>query len=80
MNSKIDNMHSVTVLMLDRHLGNLVVSLSSIVALVEYFQGEKCYLAMDSAYMEVVESITGLDKIIHYPRRNIATLQVNETI
>lgn len=71
MLAKTDNISSVVVLVLDRNLGNLVVCLSSIVALVEYFQGKKCYLAIDSAYKEVVESVKGLDRIIYYPRREI---------
>lgn len=68
MNSKIDNIHSVTVLMLDRHLGNLLVSLSSIVALAKHFREINFYLAIDGAYKEVVESIKELDRIIYYPR------------
>ena len=48
-----------------------MVSLSSIAALVQYFQGDKCYVAIDSAYKEVVESIKGLDRIIYYPRREM---------
>jgi heptosyltransferase-3 len=54
--------------MLDRHLGNLVVSLSSIVALAKHFRGRNFYLAIDGAYREVVESIKELDRIIYYPR------------
>ena len=71
MNAKIDNIHSVTVLMLDRHLGNLVVSLSSIVALAKHFRGRNFCLAIDGAYREVVESITELDRIIYYPRTEL---------
>jgi len=54
--------------MLDRHLGNLVVSLSSIVALAKHFRERYYYLAIDGAYREVVESIKELDRIIYYPR------------
>ncbi len=66
-----DTISTVLVLMIDRHLGNLVVSLSSIVALLEYFQGKDLYLVMDRAYKEVVESIEGLNKIIYFPREEI---------
>lgn len=68
MHAKSDNLHSVTVLMIDRHLGNLVVSLSSIVALAKHFRGRNFYVAMDGAYREVAESIRELDRIIYYPR------------
>ena len=66
-----DKISSVLVLMIDRHLGNLVVSLSSIAALQEYFHNKTCYLAFDSAYREVVEGVNGLNNIISFPRREI---------
>jgi len=57
--------------MMDRHLGNLVVSLSSIAALQKYFHNKKCYFAFDSSYKEVVEGVNGLNNIISFPRREI---------
>jgi len=71
MLAKTDNISSVVVLVLDRNLGNLVVCLSSIVALIEHFKGKKCYLAIDDAYKEIVENIKGLDRTIYYPRREL---------
>jgi heptosyltransferase-3 len=66
-----DKILSVLIVMMDRHLGNLVVSLSSIVALQEYFREKNVYLAVDSAYREAVESIDGFDRIFYFPRREI---------
>jgi heptosyltransferase-3 len=66
-----DKILSVLIVMMDRHLGNLVVSLSSIVALQEYFREKNVYLAVDSAYREAVESIAGFDRIFYFPRREI---------
>ena len=66
-----DKILSVLIVMMDRHLGNLVVSLSSIVALQEYFREKNVYLAVDSAYREAVESIDGFDRIFYFPRRKI---------
>jgi len=66
-----DKISSVLVLMMDRHLGNLVVSLSSIAALQKYFHNKKCYFAFDSSYKEVVEGVNGLNNIISFPRRDI---------
>lgn len=71
MLSRTKNIGTAVVLMLDRNLGNLLVCLSSIVALVEHFQGKKYYVAIDDAYKEVVENIKGLDRIICYPRREL---------
>jgi ADP-heptose:LPS heptosyltransferase len=66
-----DKINSILVLMIDRHLGNLAVSLSSIVALQKYFHNKKFYFAFDSSYREVVESVDGLNNIISFPRREI---------
>ncbi len=66
-----DKIRSILVLMMDRHLGNFVVSLSSIVAFQKYFQNKPCYFAFDSNYREVVESVDGLNNIISFPRREI---------
>ena len=71
MLASYDKIRTVLILMMDRNLGNLVVCLSSIVALIEYFQGKKYYLAIDDAYKEVVENIKGLERIIYYPRREL---------
>ena len=66
-----DKISSVLVLMIDRHLGNLVVSLSSISACQKYFQDKTCYFVFDSTYREVVEGVDGLNNIIYFPRREI---------
>jgi heptosyltransferase-3 len=66
-----DKIRTVIIVMMDRHLGNLVVSLSSIVALQEYFREKNVYFVVDSAYREAVESIDGFDRIFYFPRREI---------
>ena len=66
-----EKISSILVLMMDRHLGNFVVSLSSIVAFQKYFQKKTCYFAFDNNYREVVESVEGLNNIISFPRRTI---------
>lgn len=66
-----DKINSVLVLMIDRHLGNLVVSLSSVVAFQKYYQNKNLYFAFDNTYREIVEGISGLDNIIYFPRREI---------
>jgi ADP-heptose:LPS heptosyltransferase len=66
-----DKIRTVLIVMMDRHLGNLVVSLSSIVALQKYFRQKNVYFVVDSAYREAVEGIDGFDGIFHFPRREI---------
>ena len=54
-----EKISSVLVLMIDRHLGNLVISLSAIAALQQYFHNKTCYFAFDIAYREVIEGVKG---------------------
>jgi lipopolysaccharide heptosyltransferase II len=68
---EIDRIRSIVILMPDRHLGNLIVSLSSIIALQEYLQDKTCYFVFDSSYREVVETVDGLNNTILFPRRDI---------
>jgi heptosyltransferase-3 len=71
MLASYDKIRTVLIVMMDRHLGNLVVSLSSIVALQKYFREKNVYVAVDSAYREAVESIDGFNRIFYFPRREI---------
>jgi lipopolysaccharide heptosyltransferase II len=71
MLKETDRIRTVLVLMPDKHLGNLVVSLSSIVAFQKYFQDKTCYFVFDSYYREIIETIDGLKNIIFFPRREI---------
>jgi heptosyltransferase-3 len=71
MLASYDKIRTVLIVMMDRHLGNLVVALSSIVALQKYFRGNNVYFAVDGAYREAVESIDGFDRIFSFPRREI---------
>jgi lipopolysaccharide heptosyltransferase II len=66
-----EKIQTVLVLMMDRHLGNLVVSLSVMISLAKYFQDCDVHFALDSAYKEVVETVDGLGNIIYFPRREI---------
>jgi ADP-heptose:LPS heptosyltransferase len=66
-----DKIRTVLIVMMDRHLGNLVVSLSAIVALQKYFREKNVYFAVDGAYREAVEGIEGFNRIFHFPRREI---------
>lgn len=53
----------------DKHIGDLVLSLSAINKLKEHFNGNGFYVVIDSRYAEIIETIEGLDNVILYPRK-----------
>jgi len=59
------------ILMPDKHMGNLVVSIPAIRALCEFYRDHMIFLLVDSAYRELVETIEGVDTMIIYPRSQI---------
>ena len=69
MSLNIDQIKNVLVLAPDKHMGDLLLSLSAINALKEYFKGKRFYLVIDSAYTEIVETLEGLENVILYPRK-----------
>lgn len=73
MSISIDKVNSVLTLMPDKHIGNLVVSLPAIDALINHFQGKEFYLIIDIAYREIVESIISEEQIKFYPRKQFNT-------
>jgi|Deesub1362A_J573_1020465.scaffolds.fasta_scaffold00173_23 heptosyltransferase-3 len=62
---------NILVLMPDRHMGNLIVSIPAIQGLREFYIDARFYLAIDSRYTEVVEAVAGLDSLIPYPREEM---------
>ena len=73
MSISIDKVDTVLTLMPDKHIGNLVVSLPAIDALIKHFKGKKFYLIIDNAYREIVESIISEENIKSYPRKQSNT-------
>ncbi len=73
MSISIDKVNSVLTLMPDKHIGNLVVSLPAIDALIKHFQGKKFYLIIDNAYREIIESIINEEHVKFYPRKQFNT-------
>jgi len=69
MSLNIEKIKNVLVLMPDKHMGDLVLSLSAISALNEFFKEKTFYLVADSAYAEIIETISGLDNVLYYPRK-----------
>jgi ADP-heptose:LPS heptosyltransferase len=68
-----DIVHTVLTLMPDKHLGNLVVSLPAIDALITHFQGKNFYLTIDNTYREIIESMIREEHINFYPRKQSNT-------
>jgi ADP-heptose:LPS heptosyltransferase len=66
-----EKISNVMILMMDKHLGNLVVSAPAINALKSFFSKKRCYLAVDDAYREIAEAVYGTDNLILYPRKQI---------
>jgi len=68
-----DKVNTVLTLMPDKHMGNLVVSLPAIDALMKHFQGKEFYLVIDNAYSEIIESIISEEYVTFYPRKRFNT-------
>jgi ADP-heptose:LPS heptosyltransferase len=73
MSVNIDKVNTVLTLMPDKHIGNLVVSLPAIDALIKHFQGKEFYLIIDNAYREIIEGIIREEYIKFYPRKQFNT-------
>jgi len=73
MTINIDKVNTVLTLMPDKHIGNLVVSLPAIDALIKHFQGKEFYLIIDNAYREIIESMISEEYIKFYPRKQFNT-------
>jgi len=73
MSISIDKVNSVLTLMPDKHIGNLVVSLPAIDALIKHFQEKEFYLIIDNAYREIIESIISEEHVKFYPRKQFNT-------
>ena len=71
MNLDSGNIRSVLVLMPDKHMGNLIVSLPAIISLQKFFQNKKFRLVVDGSYRDIMEAALGTEKILFYPRKRI---------
>lgn len=73
ININIDQVNTALILMPDKHIGNLVVSLPAIDSLIRHLQGKEFYLIIDSAYKEIIQSIISEEHIKFYPRKQFNT-------
>ena len=73
MSINIDRVNTVLTLMPDKHLGNLIVSLPAIDALINHFRGKEFYLIIDNTYREIIEGIISEENVKFYPRKQTNT-------
>mgnify|MGYP002700136489 FL=1 len=65
----------LVLLMTTKHLGNLLVSLHCIQAIVKASQGQSL-LVVDESYRDIIESITDTGKVLYYPRQQLKTVSL----
>lgn len=70
---------NILILMPDRHMGNLLVSIPAIRSIRESFRDKRVYLLVDTAYMEIVETL-GFDGLIPYQRRELRDGLINQRL
>lgn len=69
MSFNIEQLKNVLVVMPDKHMGDLVLALSAINSLKEFFKDKNIFIVVDSAYREIIEAVDGLNNVLFYPRK-----------
>ncbi|MBQ0719907.1 MAG: glycosyltransferase family 9 protein [Gammaproteobacteria bacterium] len=70
--SELNLQEPMVLLMPTKHLGNLLVSLHCIQAIIRASQGHSL-LVVDESYRDIIESITDTGKVLYYPRQQLRT-------
>jgi ADP-heptose:LPS heptosyltransferase len=65
------NTKTVLVLMPDKNMGNVVVSMPAISALKEFYRKNDFFLVIDETYSEIVEHLIGTNYVLCFPRKEI---------
>ncbi len=60
----------LVLLMTTKHMGNLLVSLHCIQTLAHASRGQSL-LIVDEYYRDIIESVSGMGKVLYYPRRRL---------
>ncbi len=71
MKKTFENIKNIVVLMPDKHMGNLIVSVPAITALRDFFAGKNFFLVVDEIYKDIGESVLSEDNLILFPRQKI---------
>jgi heptosyltransferase-3 len=61
----------ILILMTDRHIGNLVLSLPALVALQNLYRDKPHYFVIDEGFRDLVETVLDPEHTLFYPRRSI---------
>ncbi|MEW6416968.1 MAG: glycosyltransferase family 9 protein [Nitrospirota bacterium] len=69
--SLIEKIKNILVLMPEKHMGNLVVSLPAIMALKEFFKEKIFFLVIDRAYKDILEPLIGRENLLLFPRKQL---------
>jgi heptosyltransferase-1 len=60
--------NAVTIIMPEKHMGNVVISLPSILSIVNFFRGVDISITVDERYVDIVKAFVQDISIIPYPR------------
>jgi len=67
----LEKIRNIVVLMPEKHMGNLVVSLPAIMALRRRFAGRNFHVVVDEAYAGILGAVAKELDVIVYPRRRV---------
>lgn len=71
MKQKFTDAKKIIILMTDRHIGNLVVSLPALLALQNLYQGKPHLFVIDESFRDLVETVVDPANTLFYPRGSI---------
>lgn len=67
----IEGTKNVLLLMPDKHMGNVIVSLAAIAAIRKSFGESRCYLVMDEAYRDIAEAAGFSKAMLLFPGKSL---------
>lgn len=71
MKRKYTDANKIIILMTDRHIGNLVVSLPALLALQNHYQNKPQLFVIDESFRDLVETVIDPAHTLFYPRASI---------
>jgi len=71
---------NILIVMTDKHMGNLIVSIPAIRALLEHFKNKNVFLLIDALYREIVESVISKENMILFHRRELKKMSSHQKL
>ena len=62
---------TIQIWMPSKHMGNLLMSLRSIISLVDFYGASRCTLIIDETYRDIIEASPLQTRVIYFPRKAI---------